>query len=71
MLKDAAKNLDSSVWADETGPPPPKRQLDEDEVDLDTELFDGATPELAAATAAIPQTPPTGPALFWENQVCR
>ncbi|CAE7938955.1 GIP [Symbiodinium necroappetens] len=61
MLKDAAKNLDSSVWADETGPPPPKRQLDEDEVDLDTELFDGATPELAAATAAIPQTPPTGP----------
>ncbi|CAE7284877.1 GIP, partial [Symbiodinium necroappetens] len=62
MLKDAAKNLDSSVWADETGPPPPKRQLDEDEVDLDTELFDGAAPELAAATAAIPQTPPSGPA---------
>ena len=33
MLKDAAKSLDHSIWTDETGPPPPKRQLDEDEVD--------------------------------------
>ncbi|CAE7534105.1 UCK2 [Symbiodinium necroappetens] len=37
MLKDAAKSLDQSIWTDETGPPPPKRQLDEDEVDFDTE----------------------------------
>ncbi|CAE7665208.1 GIP [Symbiodinium sp. CCMP2592] len=54
-LKDAAKTLDQSLWADETGPEPSKRELEQDEPDMEQVTFDNMGPDMAAATmAAIP-----------------
>ncbi|CAE7884771.1 RE2, partial [Symbiodinium necroappetens] len=61
MLKDAAKSLDQTLWSDDTGPPPPERQLQDEPVDVDLELLDSTTPELVAANVAAPPTPPPGP----------
>ena len=75
MLKDAAKTLDQSLWSDEVGPAPSKRELEQDDVGFDTELLDGATPEITAAAAAPPllplpepSAPPPGEASFNYNQ---
>ncbi|CAE7834550.1 RE1 [Symbiodinium sp. CCMP2592] len=52
-LKDAARTLDDSLWSDETGPPPPKRSLEQDDVEMDPELgYDISLPEVAAAVAS-------------------
>ncbi|CAE7209411.1 unnamed protein product [Symbiodinium sp. CCMP2592] len=60
-LKDAARTLDDSLWSDETGPPPPKRSLEQDDVEMDPELgYDISLPEVAAAVASSSAAPPPG-----------
>ncbi|CAE7350990.1 GIP [Symbiodinium sp. KB8] len=68
MLKDAAKSLDQTLWSDDSGPPPPERQLQDEPVDVDLELFDTTTPELVAANVAAPPTPPPGPHVLQQQE---
>ncbi|CAE7214367.1 GIP, partial [Symbiodinium sp. KB8] len=61
-LKDASQKLDQSLWADESGPPPPARDQLGTEADFeqDVPMFAGDR-ELTAALALAP-TPPVAPA---------
>ena len=48
-LKDAAKKLDDTLWADETGPAPPQRNLLDDSEMVSLDGMDGGNLEMEAA----------------------
>ena len=53
-LKDAAKKLDDTLWADETGPPPPQRNLLDDSEMVALDGVDGGNLEMEAALTSEP-----------------
>ncbi|CAE7750496.1 RE2 [Symbiodinium sp. CCMP2592] len=61
-LKDAARKLDETLWADETGPPPPRQHLHDDNETMTLDNIDGNDVEMDAALTSAAALAPVLPA---------